>query len=94
MEWQPIETCPQTGFFLVEEDAAIRTMWRYEGRWESPAMFGLVGPWGDFINGPDDLRRVLPEGYRIAIRELCMEPNHWMPLPKPPEIERATAQKG
>ena len=85
MEWQPIETCPETGFFLVEEDTAIRTMWRYKGVWSSPAMAGVVGPWGDFINGADDLRRLLPEGYRLHIRELCMEPQHWMPLPPPPQ---------
>ena len=42
MEWQPIETCPETGFFLVEEDTAIRTMWRYKGVWSSPQWPGLL----------------------------------------------------
>ena len=45
MEWQPIETCPQEGYFLVHEDTAIRLLLRIAGKWHKagyPALASLV----------------------------------------------------
>ena len=36
-DWQPIETCPQDGFFLVHQDGAIRLMFRTRGEWQATA---------------------------------------------------------
>lgn len=67
--WQPIETCPDDGFFLVHEDGAIRAMFRTEGRWGATAR-----PTDTFGDLRMDLRAV----------ECISEPTHWMPLPEPP----------
>lgn len=86
MEWQPIETAPQDGYFLVHEDEAIRALFRFRGQWQKigyPAIISNI--WGDAIVG-DDAKRFLPPGYRLEIRDGCCEnPTHWMPLPEPPK---------
>lgn len=82
-EWQPIKTCPESGFFLVCQDGAVRTMWRYKGEWRIPAMAVIVGPWGDSIVG-DGAALILPSGYKLAVHDDCAEPTHWMLLPEVP----------
>ena len=85
MNWLPIESCPATGFFLVYEDGAIRTMFRIDGVWKSPAYAALVSEsWPDDAVVGNDAKRLLPPGYRLAVREICIDPTHWQPLPPPP----------
>lgn len=83
-QWQPIETCPQDGYFLVYEDTAIRAKLRYKGQWQHtgyPALM-TIGPWNDAIVGADAERILKPLGYRLELRDGCCEnPTHWMPLP-------------
>lgn len=72
-DWQPIETCPQEGLFLVHEDGAIRVMYRSRGEWEATAV--AVDQWG--ASTAD-----------IKVRETGVYvPTHWMPLPAPPRGE-------
>lgn len=71
MSWQPIETCPADGLFLVHENGAIRTMFCEKGRWLATAV--AVDKYGD------------PCG-DIKVRETGVyEPTDWMPLPDPPQ---------
>lgn len=87
--WQPIETCPQDGYVLVHEDAAIRALLRIEGKWHKPGYPALVtdGPWADVIVGRDAERVLKPLGYRLEHRDGCCEnPTHWMPLPASPQV--------
>lgn len=41
-DWQPIATCPETGFFLLHEKGAIRAMVRMNGKWEHPCLPVLI----------------------------------------------------
>ena len=52
--WQPIETCPLDGLFLVYEDGAMRMMYRTRGEWQATA--NALDQYGD----PD---------HRIKVRE-------------------------
>lgn len=71
-EWQPVETAPQDGFFLVYEDGAMRTMQRDNGVWSHSAIAVRRDTYGDehLIDG-------------AIIRDVIREPTHWMPLPEP-----------
>lgn len=97
MEWQPIETCPQDGYFLVHEDSAIRALLRIGGVWNKTGYPAIIDPaWGDVLVG-DDALRMLPPGCRLEVRDGCCEnPTHWMPLPEAPnaEVRRGPATKG
>jgi hypothetical protein len=81
--WQPIETCPQTGFFLVTEDGAIRTMWRYEGKWDHIDPPILIDQWGHGLVSAE-VERIYP-GKRLGISGGIVEPTHWMELPPAPD---------
>ena len=74
-EWQPIETCPQDGIFLVHQAGAIRVMFRNRGAWQATAH-------AIDVHGDDP-------GHGITVRETGVyEPTHWMPLPeRPSEID-------
>lgn len=75
-EWQPIETAPMDGFFLVHEDGAIRTMLRENGYWLPTAI--ALDEYGDPSGGP--------------VRETGVHnPTHWMPLPDPPKPDMTAA---
>lgn len=81
-DWQPIETCPQDGFFLVSEDGAIRTAMRHKGVFESP----------DFPILIKDQNRLIPRevkhhyGWDLELCGCsCLNPSHWMELPEPPK---------
>jgi hypothetical protein len=84
--WQPIETAPKDGFFLVHEGGAIRALLRSDGKFEHLAYPALIShPWGDVIVGCD-AARYLPDGWRLEVRDGCCEsPTHWMPLPAAPD---------
>lgn len=70
-EWQPIETCPQHGLFIVHQDGAIRIMFRDGGEWQATAL--ALDQYGD----PD---------HRIKVRETGVyAPTHWMQIPEPPQ---------
>ena len=76
MSWQPIETCPLNGFFLVYEDGAMRTMNRDAGQWSSPGIPVKYDEWGD--------AHVVDSA---AISDVVQEPSHLMPLPALPECD-------
>jgi hypothetical protein len=89
--WQPIETVPEDGYFLVHEDTAIRALLRINGEWQSTSYPVIVSNcWGDVIVGAD-AQRLLPEGYKLGIEDgCCKNPTHWHPLPPPPAQEGET----
>jgi hypothetical protein len=71
MEWQPIESAPKDGqyvivtYFPANGRAPVRISWWGKYQIES-------GDWFD--------------GWRISHRKpLRFSPTHWMPLPKPPQ---------
>jgi hypothetical protein len=84
--WMPIETAPETGYFLVHEDGAIRALLRANGKWEKPCYPAIVSEmWESNVLVGDDAKRLLPKGYRLEARDGCCEnPTHWMPLPAAP----------
>jgi hypothetical protein len=70
MEWQPTDTVPADGFFLVYDRGAMRTMLRENGRWRCTA---VALDENGYISD------------RIQVRETGVhEPTHWMELPEPP----------
>ncbi len=86
MKWQPIETLPEEGYFLIYEDEAVRLRMRYGGKWHDTAYPAIeCAPWGDIAVG-QDAQRILGEGKKLVLRDGCCEnPTHWMHLPAPPE---------
>ena len=85
--WQPIETAPKDGYFLVYEDGAMRALMRIDGNWHKVGYPALVSDlWGINVVVGEDAKRILaPMGYRLELRDGCCEdPTHWMPLPEPP----------
>lgn len=78
--WLPIDTCPQTGFFLVTEDTAVRALWRYEGEWESPDYPAILSEYGDLIVG-DDAKR-LTGGRPLVVSKGVRNPHHWRHVPE------------
>ena len=81
-QWQPIETCPQSGYFLVQEDTAVRALLRIDGAWHKPGYPAIITPppFSDVLVGRDALR-MLPPGYSLEHRDgCCEEPTHWMPI--------------
>lgn len=83
MEWFPIESAPADGVFLVHEDGAIRTMFRYKGEWKSLAYAALEDEWGGHIVGEDAKR--IAGGRLLKVLDVIHTPTHWMPLPEPPQ---------
>jgi hypothetical protein len=74
MTWQPIETCPPDGLFLVHEDGAIRVMYRSRGEWQATAV--AIDEWGSSRSD-------------IGVRETGVyNPTHWMPLPARPDPQQ------
>ncbi len=81
--WLPIETCPETGFFLVHKDGAIRTMFRFDGKWDHADPPVLIDQWGDSMVS-NEVEKHYP-GKKLGISGGILEPTHWMPLPTPPK---------
>jgi hypothetical protein len=81
MNWQPIETVPDEGFFLVHEDGAIRAMLREGRKWVHPGLPVLITEHGDRLVSTEVERAY---GRRLEISDCVREPTHWMPLPEPP----------
>lgn len=89
--WQPIETAPASGYFMVYEDGAYRLRLRHESKWLDTAYAGIeCAPWGDVAVGQDAQRildmRATAGAYKLVVRDgSCENPTHWMPLPAPPQ---------
>ena len=81
--WLPIETCPETGFFLVHKDGAIRTMFRFEGKWDHADPPILIDQWGDSMVS-NEVEKHYP-GKKLGISGGILEPTHYQPLPTPPK---------
>lgn len=81
---QPIESAPKDGTPVLVSNPTMQGSW--VAKWLPAAVSGyrFGNPWFGMMLNHDHM----PEGNRYGT------PTHWMPLPKPPEIERATAQKG
>jgi hypothetical protein len=84
--WQPIETCPQDGYFLVHEAGAIRLLMRIDGKWRKTGYPALVTDlYGDVVVGLSAEHVLKPLGYHLEHRDGCCEnPTHWAPLPARP----------
>lgn len=83
MKWQPIETCPSDGFFLLHGDGAIRAMWRFEGgEWEYPDIPILVDEVGNRLVARE-VKELRSE--TLTMTGLPFEPTHWMQLPEVPD---------
>lgn len=78
MGWQPIETAPEDGEFVLLGQAASRfdRSFGNEGhyRQKQKACFGPRGSEGWYFTGDDDHARPT-------------HPTHWMPLPKGPLLQ-------
>jgi hypothetical protein len=73
MEWQPIETAPETAWGDRGTDALLY----------SPEFGVKAGDIGNYGDGP----RAHAGGYHgCAVRDWGV--THWMPLPAPPEVLR------
>ena len=83
-EWQPIETAPRDGFFLVYEDGAVRTMFRLKGEFHSPAYPAIEGVYDNIVG--EDAKRITG-GRALKVCDIIREPTHWMPLPEPPKVK-------
>jgi hypothetical protein len=83
-DWQAIETCPQDGFFLVYEGGAVRTMFRYQGRWDHPALPVMITEYGDRLTSSETERAY---GRKLEISDCIYEPTHWMELPDTSALE-------
>lgn len=82
-DWQPIETCPADGYFLLHDDGAIRAMVRFEGgAWEYPDIPILIDKVGNRLVAREvkDLR-----GETLTMTGASFAPTHWMSLPDPPD---------
>jgi hypothetical protein len=82
VNWQPIETCPQDGYFLVHQDGAIRTMMRFDGQWELPDIPILIDKVGNRL-----VAREVQEyrGETLEITCCVYEPTEWMEIPDAPD---------
>jgi len=87
-QWQPIDTVPESGYFMVYEDEAYRLKLRHGGKWLDTAYPGIVvAPWGDVAVGADAQRMldIIGPGHKLVVRDGCCDnPTHWMPLPAAP----------
>lgn len=72
--WQPIETAPTTGEFLL-------AVW--EGEWSEPKKHYRVYHATGYRSGP-----VWAKSYRTAEGEAYLKAG-WMPLPEPPQTTMA-----
>jgi hypothetical protein len=64
--WEPIDSCPADGLFLVYEDGAIRLMFRTKGEWQATAV--AVDQYGASIEG-------------VRVRETGVyQPQLWRPI--------------
>jgi hypothetical protein len=71
VKWQPIESVPDDGFFLVFEGGAMRMMYRSRGEWQASAL--AVDEHGQ-------------SRHDIRVRETGVySPTHWSELPNAPE---------
>lgn len=86
MEWQPIKSAPEEGYFLVYEGGAMRCRMRENGQWVSTAVPAIRNEYGDLLVGYD-ARRILGGDTLVDADNCCLEPTHWMPLPPPPTQE-------
>lgn len=73
MNWQPIETAPRDGVFILLGYAGSHTS---EGRWVGDPSRNHWGETGWFETDED------------VLCEHPSEPTHWMPIPQPPELPR------
>lgn len=82
MTWQPIETAPKDGAWVLLSGGKITYHWDGD---TPPCM--VVGQFTHELNG-----RILTEGhwqfawYDGGYFGIYEGPTHWMPLPDPPEI--------
>ena len=83
MGWKPIETCPMSGFFLVHENGAVRTMERVEGVWRSPGVPVLVTEYGDRLTSSEVKQAY---GRTLEISDCIREPTEWMEVPDRPAV--------
>jgi hypothetical protein len=89
--WQPIDTAPATGYFLVcdEDGESIRTKLRLDGEWHDVEYpFIEHAPWGDKSVGSDALRILrLAQAdpmcpMKLGVSDGCPEPAFWCQIPK------------
>ena len=78
---------------LVHEDGAIRARMRFNSVWKDTSYPAIIThPYRDVIVG-DDVARVLPAGYTLALRGGCCDnPTHWMPMPDAPPASTKEAK--
>ena len=84
-EWQPIETAPKDGCEII----AV-----FVKDYGPPFGKTVHGPWtvkwfgGKWVGSWDgSLVASYASDFRTEYEEPDMEPNHWMPLPSPPEVK-------
>lgn len=88
MDRQPIETAPRDGTkILIWDDGDMGFGW-VVGRYETRDGWAPIG-------STTDVMKVGRIGWHVAAKDflglyqLIKNPTHWMPLPEPPEEDRA-----
>ena len=75
MEWQPIETAPKDGSWLLVSNAEKDGAWIARYYEFYPSGYKPDNPWFSLMLNHDGLPN--PRGSSF--------PTHWMPLPEPPK---------
>lgn len=93
MEWQPIETAPRDGNFVIlarvydfdGETLKVVTFGNWQdGYGDGPDEMGVLDGWVDHEFSEFDPGRDF--GNPAYFREPA-QPTHWMPLPEPPRVQ-------
>ena len=79
MEWQPIETAPKDGTWILLAGGGIDYGWNCNSQ-----PHAVAGQWTTIFNGSP-----FPGGWQFAWYDggyygEYENPTHWMPLPQPP----------
>jgi hypothetical protein len=78
-EWQPIETAPKDGTWVLLSGGGIDYGW---GGGTIPT--AVVGQYTDYLNGGTKKPHWQFAWYDGGYYGEYLEPTHWMPLPAPP----------
>ena len=74
MEWQPIDTAPKDGRLIIVGHGNGVWVACYDAIF--PSGYKPSNPWRSMLLNHDHIRR-----------NHSLEPTHWMPLPKAPNVE-------
>lgn len=94
MKWQPIETAPKDGTWIVVVGPIFHREGEGDGTWRGMPR-ACVSRYFDESNYRDSPAYVPGWCYNTPGYSSTIEPTHWMPLPDPsvPSVTRSGAQE-